>query len=198
MTAARKLMTPDEFLAWCLDQEDTWELVNGVPVLKNDNGPELMAGATENHDQIVVNLIALLRNQLRGRPCRAKSADQAARMVRGNIRRPDVTIDCGPRNPDSLESSAPAVFFEVLSRSSRRIDFILKPDEYRRLPTLRHYVVLDSGAPVGRVWSRSEEGVWTDVGVEGLEATIDLPAVALSLAMRDVYEDVMLDPQSGA
>lgn len=83
--AARKLMTPDEFILWNLEQEERWEFVDGRPVLKFDNGPEMMAGASESHDQIVVNLIQAMR-RLRGGPCRAKMADQAVRMERGNIR----------------------------------------------------------------------------------------------------------------
>lgn len=199
MSTARKLMTADEFLVWCLDQEDTFELVDGVPVLKNDNGPEMMAGATRNHDQIVVNLIALLRAKLRGGPCGPSTADQASRMLRGNIRRPDVTIDCGPRDPTALESVRPAVFFEVLSRTTRRSDWLIKPDEYRRVPTLQHFVVLDSGVPLARLWTRNADGSWTDEAVAGLDAELDLSGVGVRLRLADVYEDVVLDelPRAG-
>lgn len=53
-------MTADEFLVWCLDQEGKWELVDGEPLL-------MMAGATDRHDRVVVNLIAMLRSRLRAR-----------------------------------------------------------------------------------------------------------------------------------
>jgi Uma2 family endonuclease len=137
---AGKLLTPDEFILWNLDQEERWELVDGVPVLKFDNGPEMMAAASERHDQIVVNLIAMLRSRLRGRSCRTKTSDQAARMERGNIRYPDVTIDCGKRAPGSFESVEPIVFFEVLSPSTRRFDLLRKAERvsaYGHAPSLR-------------------------------------------------------------
>ena len=55
-------MEGDEFLLWCLDQEDRYELVNGVPVKMID--ARLMVGASRAHDRIVVNLIASLLGQL--------------------------------------------------------------------------------------------------------------------------------------
>jgi len=193
--AARPLMTADEFLLWCLDQEDTYELVDGRPVLKFDNGPEMMAGANEQHDQIVVNLLASLRSRLRGGRCRAKTADQAARMQRGNVRRPDVTIDCGPRRPNTYESVEPAVFFEVLSRSTRRFDLLRKADEYRSTPSLKHFALLEPEQAKALLWSRTEDGGWAPSEIIGLEGSVDLPAVGVSLPMREIYEDVELQPE---
>jgi Uma2 family endonuclease len=193
--AARKRMTPDEFILWNLDQEERWEFVDGVPVLKFDNGPEMMAGASERHDQIVVNLIALLRARLRGGPCRTKTADQAARMERGNIRYPDVTVDCGARASGSFESIEPTVFFEVFSPSTRRFDLLRKADEYRRLPTLRHFVLIEPDQAKAMLWSRDAEGDWSPEEIAGLDRELALTAIGVSLPMAEVYEDVELSPE---
>ena len=187
-------MTADEFLLWCLDQEERYELVDGAPVLKFDNGPEMMAGASARHDQVVVNLIAALRSRLRGGPCHAKTADQAARMARGNVRRPDVTIDCGPRRPESFESVAPAVFFEVLSPSTRRIDLLRNTNEYQQIASLKHFVMLEPGRVEALVFSRAPDGEWlAGEAVKGLDGALKLPGVGLSLPMAEVYEDVELE-----
>lgn len=191
--AAVKRMTPDEFILWNLDQEARYEFVDGVPVLKFDNGPGMMAGASERHDQIVVNVISALRGRLRSGPCRVKSADQAARMQRGNIRYPDVTVDCGPRRPDSYESAEPTVVFEVLSPSTRGSDLLRKAEEYRALPSLRHIVVIEPDRAEVLVWTRGGDGTWpAPEGRTGLDAAVDLPAVAVSLPMAEIYEDVEL------
>ena len=184
MRTARKLMTPDEFLNWCLGQEGKWELVSGVPL-------QMMAGATEDHDRIVVNLIVTLGNKLRGGPCRPKTADQAARIPKGNIRRPDVTIDCGPREGKSLESTAPAVFFEVLSPSTRTFDQIKKPEEYKTVPTLKHFVLLDPDRARAWVWTR-EGDAWANADTEGLDAEIALPGVGVTLSLGEIYDGVEL------
>lgn len=184
MTAARKLMTADEFLTWCLDQEGKWELVDGIAL-------QMMAGATESHDRIVVNLIATLRDRLRGGPCRPKTADQAARIPKGNIRRPDVTIDCGSPAPQSLESTAPAVFFEVLSPSTRAFDQIKKPEEYKTVPTLKHFVLLDPDRARAWVWTREGE-VWANADIEGPGAEIALAGVGVTLSLGEIYDGVEL------
>ncbi len=186
---AQRLMDADEFLVWSEDQEERYELIDGVPVLKFDNGPEMMAGASEAHDQIVINIIQELRI-LRGGPCRVKSADQATRTAVRRVRRPDVTVDCGPRRPDSHESSEPAVLFEVLSPSTRLFDLLKKTDEYQHLPTLRHFVMLEPGEARAFVWTRAEDRTWSSDEVVGLEGVVDLPGIGAALPMTAVYEDV--------
>ncbi len=81
--AAPQLMEADEFLVWCLDQEARYELIEGVPV-------EMMAGASEVHDRVVVNIISLLNAQLRGSDYRPTTADIALRTRIRSARRPDV------------------------------------------------------------------------------------------------------------
>ncbi len=190
---APRPMTPEEFFAWHEHQEERYELVDGHPVLKFDNGPGMMAGATAAHDQIVINIIQALR-RLRGGPCRVKTADQATRTARGNLRMPDVTIDCGRPVPTSYESIEPAVVFEVLSPSTRRTDLLRKVDEYQHVASLRHFAILEPGRAWAIVWSREAEGAWASEVLEGTERELSLPAVGVSLPMAEIYEDVELEP----
>jgi Uma2 family endonuclease len=180
-------MSPDEFLHWCLHQEGKWELVGGEPI-------QLMAGATKNHDRVVVNLIAELRGRLRGGPCFPTTDDVAARMAAGNIRRPDVTIDCARGGGNDLESTEPAVFFEVLSPSTQSYDFIVKAEEYKQVPSLRHFVLIDPRRPRVSVWSRGRDGFWTGEEVTDLQAELTLPGVGASLPLSEIYDGVELEP----
>jgi len=178
-------MTADEFLEWCLHQEGKWELVDGEPVL-------MMAGATDRHDRVVVNLILALGNRLRGSGCRPTTDDIAARMMSGNIRRPDVTVDCGRGEPTAMTSTAPVVFFEVLSPTTRTLDFHRKPEEYRRVPTLRHFVIVDPEEPNLLLWTRDSDGGWREAQIKGLDAELPLEALGLALPLAEIYEDVPL------
>jgi Uma2 family endonuclease len=119
-------MTPEEFLVWCQDQEGRWELVAGVPTLA-------MVGATRRHDTIVVRLIVALDRRLKGGRCTPQTADQAVRTGAASIRRPDVTVDCGPTADDALEASRPTAVFEVLSPSTRKTDRFRKLEEYKAI-----------------------------------------------------------------
>lgn len=179
-------MTADEFLEWSLHQEDRYELVDGRAVL--------MAGANNEHDVIVVNLITALGTRLRGGPCRPSTADTAARMLRGNVRRPDVTVDCAPPVRGSAECHQPTVFFEVLSPSTRGQDLVRKAMENRLVPSLRHFVFIEPLRVSVQLWSRGDDDEWGEpADLESLDAILSLPAIDIALPLSTVYEGALLE-----
>ena len=142
---ASRLMTPEEFFRWQLDQEDLYELVDGVPVKML----KMMTGASSRHDLVVVNLIALLRAQLRGSRCRPTTDDIALRTKIHSVRRPDVAVECGPFVRDAYESREPKFVAEVLSPSTTDIDRFRKLEEYKRHPSLVYILLLSRCAWAG-------------------------------------------------
>ena len=191
MNAALKLMTADEFLVWSQGQDESWELVGGHPTPRHEGSTEMMTGATERHDLIVTNLIANLHQKLRRGPCRVKTADQATAMPAGNIRRPDVTVDCGPPSPDSLSTTKPTVVIEVLSPSTRLIDLVKKTEEYKTLESLRHIVLMEADTVKVMLWTRIAEG-WHLEAFETIDAIMPLTAIGVNIALADAYEGVTL------
>ena len=187
MSEAVRAMTAEAFLDWCLGQEGRWELVDGVPVA--------MAGARRGHDLVVVNALTSLRPALRGGPCQPFTGDFAVRIPNGNIRRPDVGVDCGPVDLNSLTATDPRLVIEVLSPSTRTFDAIGKLREYQRVPGLRHIILVDPDEPRVWHWRRPENGPWTDLLLEGLDAVIDLPDLGATLALRDLYEGLTFRPR---
>ncbi len=103
---AKKLMTVDEFFLWCRDQDERYELVDGVPVPLR-----AMSGASTAHDAIAVNIIAAMHAQLRGTGCRPTTPDSALRTAIRRVRRPDVTIECAPPSTRSYEAIKPVAVF---------------------------------------------------------------------------------------
>lgn len=187
----RRLMTVEEFFAWQLDQEERYELVDGIPVPLRG-----MTGASNAHDGIVVNIIASLHDQLRGGPCRVATADTAVRTAIRGVRRPDVTVECTPIDPASYEARAPKLLVEVLSPSTRRIDELRKPEEYKRLPTTAAILFIEPRQAQALLLARQSDGTWLDTPFQGLDALILLPEIGASLALRDVYEGVPLEELS--
>src|SRR6202041_1457742 len=104
--------TVDEFFDWQARQPERYELVDGFPI-------RMMAGARNVHDDIVVNLLAELRTQLRGSGCRPFTGDGSIETIPGQIRRPDVGVDCGQRDPAGLKAALPRMVAEVLSPTTR-------------------------------------------------------------------------------
>lgn len=91
-----------------------------------------------------------------------------------------------------MTSTTPTVFFEVLSPTTRKLDFHRKPEEYRQVPTLRHFVIVDPEEANVLIWTRGEGGAWRDDQVKGLDAEVRLAGVDLTLPMWEIYEDVPL------
>jgi Putative restriction endonuclease len=128
-------MTGDEFLLWCLTQDEKYELVDGVPVAMwptapsaakaaGDSVPSVtgMAGASRRHDRITSNVIGLLFAQLRGSGCWAATSDTALRTKIKRIRRPDVTVECSAPDDATYEAQNPVATFEVLSPTTEKSD----------------------------------------------------------------------------
>jgi Uma2 family endonuclease len=185
--AQTRLMTCDEFYIWQLDQDERYELVEGVPVPLRG-----MTGASNVHDVILVNCIGELYARLRGKPCRVASADTALRTSIRSSRRPDVTVDRAPPDSRSYESRRPTVVVEVLSPSTRKIDPFTKLDEYRRHATLRHILLIDPDLLAAKLYSRPEGGDWMDADLIGEEAMVELSAIDVVLPLKALYERVEL------
>ena len=185
-----KEMTGEEFLVWCLDQEEKYEFVDGFPVLLHQpiNG---LSGATERHDMVVVNLIARLHAKLRGGPCRPTTSDQAVRTSIKKFRRPDVTIECGPRDPDALEVRQPVVVFEVMSPSNRPSEVVSKIEEYKRNPAIMHIVLIEPAVITITVLSRGVDGLWTDRTLTDLSDVLVLDPPKVELALTEIYEGTL-------
>ncbi|HYN01311.1 MAG TPA: Uma2 family endonuclease [Vicinamibacteria bacterium] len=149
-----------------------------------------MAGGTIEHGALALAVAGELRAALRGKPCRAFPSDVRVRIPETGLSTyPDVTIVCGeletaPEDKDAITN--PIVLVEVLSDSTEAYDRGAKAAHYRRIPSLREYVLVAQAEPRIEVQRRSEGGRW-----ELLEArpgeTIELASLGVRLDVAAVY-----------
>lgn len=175
--------TADQLFAWQAEQPDRYELVDGFPV-------RMIAGASNLHDDIVVNLLTLLRQELRGSGCRPFTADGSVETRPGQVRRPDIGVDCGARDPDGTKAALPRLIVEVLSPSTRDFDTFAKLEEYKRLESLAYIAFVEPNAPEVVLWSRTSEGGWSEKRIVGLDLVLPLPELSVSLSLAEIYEGV--------
>lgn len=124
-----------EFLAWEEQQSDRHEFVGGEVYA--------MVGARRAHCEVTTNLTALLWNALRGTPCRVYSESRKL-QVASEVFYPDVVVSCHAADIGTdAPLQAPTLIIEVLSPSTQAYDRSLKFAHYRRLPSLREYVLVD-------------------------------------------------------
>lgn len=150
-----KKMTVEEFFEWQQRQDRNYELVDGVPVLH----AKASTGASARHDTITVNAILTLGNQLRGTPCRPRTSDQSIVTFRG-MRRPDVSVECGKPEDQSMSASDPRVVIEVHSPSVSQYDLFHELEEYKRHALIEVILLFDSEAAQASVWRR-HDAEWT-------------------------------------
>lgn len=190
--AALRHWTPDEFFVWQEKQAERYELVGGFPL-------RLMAGASNRHDAVALNLLVQLATKLRGSACRTFTADSSIETRPGQIRRPDAGVDCGERDPDAYKAASPVLVAEVLSPSTRDFDTFDKLAEYKAVASLRHILYVEPNAPEAVLWSRVEEtGDWAMNRTEGLDGTVGLPGLGIAIAMSELYDGVPFRARPGA
>lgn len=181
----RRRWTVDEFLEWSVDREGRWELVDGEPV-------KMMSGTRNVHDDIVVNVLLEIGPKLRGSGCRPFTADGAVRTLPGQVRRPDLGIDCGKRDPNGLRSAAPRVAIEVLSPGTRRFDLFRKVGECQATPGIDAIVLIDPNAPTVVLRTRDDRG-WSSRRYVELDDEIEFGVLELTLPMATIYDGIPPD-----
>jgi Uma2 family endonuclease len=171
------------FFAWQEKQSARYELVGGFPL-------RMMAGARNVHDLIVVNVLADLRGQLRGGGYRPFTGDGSVETSPGQIRRPDIGVDCGKWNPDAMVADTPRLVAEVLSPTTRDFDTFGKLDEYKRIGSLQWILLIEPNAPEVTAWSRDGSKQWVKKVFENLAEEISMPELGIELSLNAIYEGV--------
>src|SRR5262249_18664896 len=92
----------------------------------------------------------------------------------------------------SVYKTAPVLICEILSPSTRQIDRREKLVAYRKLESLRHYVIIHQNKTLLEVYTKESDGEWQ---VSSLarddELRLELlPGSPLIIPVSDVYEQV--------
>ena len=177
MTLPRPLrMSADEFIPWAMEQEGRFELASGEVVAM---APERVA-----HALAKAEAWRGLRRAVRdaGLSCQAFPDGMAVRVDETTVYEPDASLRCGPRlDGDAVEFSDPMVVVEVLSPSTRARDAGAKLQDYFRLPSVRHYLILRTDTRSAIHHARGEDGVITTAIVTEGTLRLDPPGIAITL-----------------
>jgi Uma2 family endonuclease len=139
-TQPKTFISPEQYLAIERKAERKSEYFNGEMFA--------MAGASESHVLIVTNVVAELREQLRGRPYTVYSTDLRVKVSpTGLYTYPDVVVVCGqPQFADDQRDTLlnPTLIVEVLSESTQDYDRGEKFEHYRSIASFHEYVLIRS------------------------------------------------------
>lgn len=158
-----------------------------------------MSGSTTRHAMVGTNLLVELGIQLKGKRCSPINSDQRIKVEATGLRTyPDVSVFCGSKEYDAEDSQRdtatnPTMLFEVLSESTEGYDRGTKAEHYRRIPSLQGYALLSQEKAHIELFERQEDGSWRLTEATGLESSIALPCIDVTLHLADVYAGVELD-----
>ncbi len=154
-----------------------------------------MAGGTLTHAELASAMQRELGNLALACGCRVFSSDAKVRVLAtGLATSPDASMVCGAVERDPADANAmtnPAVLVEVLSESTERYDRGEKFAHYRRLPSLRDYVLVSQHTRCGEVYSRQGDH-WT-LHVAEAGGAAPLTALDGALQVDRVYQGVELE-----
>ncbi|NLY02475.1 MAG: Uma2 family endonuclease [Rhodopirellula sp.] len=187
-TVPKRRLTPEEYLAQERKAEYKSEYYDGETFA--------MSGASRAHNLIAGNVIREAGNQLRDRDCEVYSSDMRVKVSRtGLYTYPDVVMVCGePRFEDAEVDTLlnPTVLFEVLSESTEGHDRGKKAEHYRRIPSLREYILIAQDECHVERFSRQPDHGWLLWETEDIEAVLDLPSISCQIKLSDIYAKVQL------
>jgi Uma2 family endonuclease len=169
----------DDFLTWENQEAQRYEFVGGVLTL--------MAGGTENHDLVGINIAASLNQCLRGTPCRVHGSNLKVRSPAGASMYPDAFVRCGLAIGDRMVVDDPVLVVEVLSPTTQQADLTRKRWAYQAIDTLQAMLFVAADEARVELFSRGPGGVWLSRFIVGRDGDVPLDALGIALPMADLY-----------
>lgn len=152
-----------------------------------------LAGASDRHNRITLNIASRLNDHLVDDECEAFMSDMKIRVSPALYYYPDVVVTCDAPGGDAYYRVEPRLIVEVMSPSTERVDRIEKRHAYRRVESLREYVLVAQDAPFVELHRRGADGTWTIEAFSDLAEQLTLASVDLALDLSDVYRNVRFD-----
>ena len=155
-----------------------------------------MTGASREHNLITVNIAGELRTQLKKCPCETYTNDMRVKAAEAHsYHYPDIVVVCGtPQFEDAQVDTLlnPTLLVEVLSPSTEAYDRGGKFAHYRKIATLREYLLVTQDQPSIERYLRQGD-MWILTEAVGLGATVPLESIGCTLSLREVYDKVLDD-----
>ncbi len=188
MIASPQYLTPDDYLQLEAESATKHEYIDGEVYA--------MAGASDNHVTIALNLATLLRSHVRGTGCRAYISDMKARIeARNRFYYPDVMVTCDARDRETSDHKRfPKLIVEVLSESTEAFDRGDKFADYRTLESLEEYVLISTRHKRVECFRRNEAGLWVLQFYLPENEKFVLESVGFANTFAALYEDAVIKP----
>ena len=193
-TAEKRLLTAEEYRAV--------ESIADVRHEFHDGEMFAMGGGTLWHNLIKDNCAHSIRKRIECRGCRVVTSDQRVKVeATGLYTYPDVVVFCGAATmEDGIHHTLtnPLLIVEVLSESIEKYDRGIKFGHYRRLTTLREYVLVAQDRLSVEVFLRQTGETdpagngdnWMLSTAAAPNSSIHLGTLGISVPLAELYDGV--------
>lgn len=174
-------MTIEEFLAFYDSRADgeKWELIEGVAIMS--------PSPTDWHQRIVLNITSALdaaKLKSGGSWTALLGIGTKVPVSPHSLPQPDAFVMEGEMQGAHVTDDA-LILFEVLSKSNTRTDQAWRRRVYASIPNCQHYVTLSTKSAEVTRYDRADG--WRGLTLTGLDAALELPAIATTIPLRDIY-----------
>ena len=152
-----------------------------------------MAGASERHNIIASALNHALYGQLLDRPCQVFQSDMRVRAATEIYFYPDIVVACDELLYEDVKRDTlinPMVVFEVLSPSTEDYDKGRKFTAYRKITSLRHYVLVSQSEIHVEHYALHTDMGWVLNDLTSSDDVVSLDAIACAVKLADIYRKV--------
>ena len=175
-------MSPEQYLEWESQQSTRHECLEGEVYP--------MTGFTPQHDQICRNVFNQLQAQLGATTGQIYSLDTKIQILMESFLYPDIAVSSEAHDPQQLPAlQQPQMIIEVSSPETDAYDRGRKFAAYRKLASLREYVLIDSRAIGLECFRHTADGAWI-YQPYGPDSTVVLESVQFSCPIAALYATV--------
>ncbi len=152
------------------------------------------AYTSENHDIIIHNLDVLLGTSLRRTDCQVFTSKKMLYVSYSNsVFYPDLLIVCGEKeyykySKNIAANINPSILIEVLSSSTYNVDTLLKPRSYRKIKSLKQYILVEQDFKMVEIGEMDVDNRWKATIYEEEDDIVKIGDYEISL--NDIYHNI--------
>ncbi len=154
-----------------------------------------ISGTGDVHNEIVHDIHELIKSVFRQRGCKVYSESVKLELIKnGKYNYPDVMLTCDESDKSStFIKRHPSLIVEVLSKSTATYDRTDKFQDYKGVPSIQYYLLVESRWQYIELFSRTEaENLWSHQSFTKITDIIDFPKLDFQMSVSDIYLDLNL------
>ena len=173
------MVSEEDYLKGELESEVKHEYIDGYMYA--------MSGAKRQHNRLTSTISREFGIHMKEKPCDTYASDFKVR-VGTNYFYPDVVVECDSDYNNEEYTEHPIIIVEITSESTQKFDRTYKLDVYKKIPSLREYVIIEQYQVMVDVYKRVAD-YWA-LKTYRLGDAVHFESIGLTLTVEEIYERV--------